>query len=107
MYYITCLNSQFYQALHNYMTEDIVHNGKRIGLAGFIQLIKGDRAKHEWLHFNVSMLVVDDAKQTVACRLILKGQDPEATDLPREHAFYQFRGGKITEVWSMLDGFEQ
>jgi predicted ester cyclase len=61
---------------------------------------------YQWLHFNVGLLVVDETQQTVASRLILKGTDPNATDVPREHVIYRFKHSKISEVWSMLEGFD-
>lgn len=106
MKYVACLNAKSYEDIAKFVNDDVVHNGKRLGVAGYTQLIKDSFETYPWLHFNIGMLVVDETQQTIAARLILKGTDPNATDVPREHIFYKFQHGKISEAWSMLDGFD-
>lgn len=105
--YIGCLNAQDYGRLGLYVDDDAVHNGKRLGLDGYSRLIEDSFSTYSWLHFNVGILVVDEEKHLVSARLILRGTDPNATDVEREHVIYQFRDDKIAEVWSMLEGFEK
>ena len=103
--YVACLNAKSYHEISRFVTDGVIHNGKELGRGGYVQLIKDSFETYPWLHFNIEMLVVDEIQQTTAARIILKGTDPEATDVPREHIFYKFQDGKISEAWSMLDGF--
>ena len=106
MEYVACLNARSYENISRFVADNVIHNGKELGRAGYIQLIKDSFETYPWLHFNIGLLVVDQTQQTIAARIILKGTDPDATDAPREHIFYKFQDGKISEAWSMLDGFD-
>ncbi len=106
MEYIACLNAKSYDDISRFVGEGVVHNGRRLGIAGYTQLIKDSFETYSWLHFSIGMLVVDATQQTVAARVILKGTDSNAADVPREHIFYKFQDGKISEAWSMLEGFD-
>jgi predicted ester cyclase len=106
MDYISSLNAKNYGQLSHYVHRDVVHNGKKLGVNGYRKLIQDSFESYTWLHFNVAMLVVDESQQSVASILVLKGSDPRAIGVPREHVFYSFQDGKISEVWSMLEGVE-
>jgi predicted ester cyclase len=109
--YINCLNDKDYDKLPSFLAEDVEHNGKHLGSAGYVQLIKDSYAKYPWLHYNVALLAVDETDQIVSARLILRGdnyrQSFEPHDVEREHVWYHFVDGKIRRVLSMLDGFEK
>lgn len=106
MDYVACLNKKAYDDISKFVDDAVIHNGRELGASGYKQLIKDSFETYRWLHFNVGLLAVDEAEQTVASRLILKGTDPEARDVPTEHVFYKFRNRKIVEVWSLLDDFD-
>ena len=104
--YIACLNARNYDGVSRFVNKDAVHNGRQQGVTGYTQMIKESYESYPWLHFNIVMLVVDEKEESVASRLVLKGEGSAVWDGPRENVFYQFRDGKISEVWSMLEGFE-
>lgn len=108
--YIACLNRQDWPNLGQFVDDGAVHNGRRLGLAGYTAMLQRDFAEIPDLSFNVLMLVCDPPY--VACRLGFdcspKGQflglDVNGRRLSfTENVIYEFRGGKIVEVWSVID----
>jgi predicted ester cyclase len=108
--YIACLNRQDWQTLGQYVDDDAIHNGRRIGLSGYRDMLERDFDDIPDLHFNILMLMSDPPY--VASRL---GFDctPKGRFLGlhvggkrvsfTENVFYQFRSDKICEVWSVID----
>ncbi|MGG7578501.1 ester cyclase [Rhizobium sp. YTUHZ045] len=108
--YIACLNRQDWPDLGKFVDEDAVHNGRRLGLAGYVAMLERDFDDIPDLFFNVRMLVIDPPY--VACRLGFDcspkgkflGLDVNGKCLSfSENVIYEFRGGKIVEVWSVID----
>jgi predicted ester cyclase len=108
--YIACLNKQDWPQLGLFVHEDASHNGKRFGLAGYRGMLERDFDEIPDLHFNIQLLVADPP--FIASRLAFVCT-PKGTflGLPvngktvsfAENVFYQFREGKIAEVWSVID----
>jgi predicted ester cyclase len=108
--YIACLNKQDWPQLGQFVHEDASHNGKRFGLAGYRGMLERDFDEIPDLHFNIQLLVADPP--FIASRLAF-ACTPKGTflGLPvngrtvsfAENVFYQFREGKIAEVWSVID----
>jgi len=108
--YIACLNKQDWPQLGLFVHEDASHNGKRFGLAGYRGMLERDFDEIPDLHFNIQLLVADPP--FIASRLAF-ACTPKGTflGLPvngrtvsfAENVFYQFREGKIAEVWSVID----
>ncbi|WP_064682611.1 ester cyclase [Rhizobium bangladeshense] len=108
--YIACLNRQDWADLGRFVDDGAVHNGRRLGLEGYIAMLERDFDDIPDLRFNVLMLVCDPPY--VACRL---GFDcrPKATFLGldvnarrisfTENVIYEFRGGRIVKAWSVVD----
>lgn len=108
--YIACLNRQDWPNLGQFVAGDAIHNGRRLGLSGYIAMLERDFSEIPDLYFNVLMLVCDPPY--VACRLGFEctptgrflGLDVNGRRLSfGENVIYEFRGGKISEVWSVLD----
>lgn len=108
--YIACLNRQDWPNLRQFVGDDAVHNGRRLGLAGYVAMLERDFDDIPDLYFNVLMLVADPPY--VACRLGFDctpkgkflGLDVNGRRLSfAENVIYEFRGGKIVEVWSVID----
>src|SRR3954470_13616882 len=108
--YIACLNAQDWSKLGNFVHEHVVHNGRPIGLSGYRDMLIGNFADIPDLHFDVQLLLSDPPR--VASRLhfnctpkseflglAINGRRVSFT----ENVFYEFRGGGITEVWSVID----
>ena len=108
--YIACLNQQDWSRLGQFVHEDAIHNDRRIGLSGYVEMLERDFDEIPDLSFNVQMLVSDS--RYVASRL---GFDctPRGTflGLPingrrvsfAENVIYEFLDGKIMQVWSVID----
>ena len=111
--YIACLNSQDWLRLGNFVHDNAQHNGKRIGLSGYIAMLEKDFNDIPDLHFNVQLLICepphiasrllfDCAPQGIFLGLPVNGKHVSFT----ENVFYEFREGKIWAVWSVIDKAE-
>jgi predicted ester cyclase len=108
--YIACLNRQDWQNLHRFVADDVRHNGRSFGLAGYRAMLERDFTEIPDLKFNIELLICDPPH--VASRLRF-GCRPKGLflDLPvngrrvvfAENVFYQFRDERIAEVWSVID----
>lgn len=108
--YIDCLNRQDWPGLGEFVHDDVVHNGRRLGLSGYREMLERDFQDIPDLRFIVRLLTCEESM--IASRLDFhcspKGR---FLDLPvngrkvafSENVFYAFRGGKIAEVWSVVD----
>jgi predicted ester cyclase len=108
--YIACLNKQDWPNLERFVHEDACHNGRRIGLAGYREMLERDFDEIPDLHFYIQLLIADPP--LIASRL---GFDctPKGTflGLPvggervsfAENVFYVFERDKIRHVWSIID----
>jgi predicted ester cyclase len=108
--YLACLNAQAWPDLGRFVDDDVHYNGRRIGLAGYRAMLEKDFADIPDLHFAVQLLVADPPR--VASRLSFDCT-PKGTFLGLpvqgrrvsfgENVFYEFRSGKIWQVWSVID----
>jgi predicted ester cyclase len=108
--YIACLNRQDWPKLGQFVDDDAIHNGRRIGLSGYVEMLEGDFDQIPDLYFNIRMLVSDPPY--IASRLDFDCT-PEGVflGLPvngkrvcfSENVIYEFRSEKIVQVWSVID----
>jgi|ERR1700722_14828532 predicted ester cyclase len=108
--YIACLNGRDWPNLHIFVADDARHNGRPFGLAGYRAMLERDFEEIPDLSFNIELIVCEPPH--VASRLRFDCR-PEGLflGLPvngkritfAENVFYQFRRGKIVEVWSVID----
>lgn len=108
--YIACLNRRDWDALGQWVADDVVHNGHRLGLGGYRAMLEQDVLQIPDLHFDVQQLVVD--RHHVAARLefdctpkgVFMGLQVNGRRIAfHEHVFYAFRDDRIKEVWSVID----
>ena len=108
--YIACLNQQDWSKLARFVDENVSRNGQRIGLSGYRKMLERDFSEIPDLHFDIQLLVSDPPY--VASRLFfdctpkgrflglsLNGKKVSFT----ENVFYEFRGNRIVQVWSVVD----
>ena len=108
--YIACLNKQDWPHLGQFVHDDVYYNDRRIGLSGYRAMLERDFSEIPDLHFNIHLLISDSS--CVASRLAfictpkgiffglpVNGKKVSFT----ENVFYQFREGKIEQVWSVID----
>ena len=108
--YIACLNGQDWPRLGQFVCDDVSHNGQKIGLAGYRAMLERDFSEIPDLYFKIQLLISDPPH--VACRLQFDCT-PKSRFLGlevggkrvsfAENVFYEFRGDKISQVWSVID----
>jgi predicted ester cyclase len=108
--YIACLNNQDWSRLGQFVDDDASHNGRLIGLSGYRAMLERDFLDIPDLSFNIQLLVSDPP--FIASRLAFDCR-PKGSflGLPvngrrvmfAENVFYEFRGGKVWKVWSLID----
>ncbi|WP_407169740.1 ester cyclase [Bradyrhizobium sp. ORS 111] len=108
--YIACLNRQEWSLLGQFVDDDVCRNGRRIGLSGYRAMLERDFRDIPNLRFNIELLVADATR--VASRLAFDcspkgkflGLDVNGKRVAfAENVFYEFRDGKIVQVWSVID----
>ncbi|WP_334030145.1 ester cyclase [Burkholderia orbicola] len=108
--YINCLNRQDWTALGEYVSDDVIHNDRPLGLAGYRAMLEQDFRDIPDLRFDIRLLVCEPPR--VACRLRF-ACSPKGTFMGlavdgrkvtfAENVFYEFHEGKIRQVWSVID----
>src|SRR5690242_16573611 len=108
--YIACLNEQDWPRLGQFVHDDVHYNGQRIGIAGYREMLERDFYEVPDLYFDVQLLVPDPPYIASRLRfdctpkgtflgLPVKGKRVSFT----ENVFYEFRGERIGQVWSIID----
>ena len=108
--YLVCLNKHDWPDLGRFVHDDVVHNGRQIGLHGYREMLEKDFSEIPDLHFEIELLISDPPH--VASRLSFNCA-PKGTLLGlqingkrvsfAENVFYRYRDGKICQVWSVID----
>lgn len=108
--YIACLNRQDWPALGQFVHDEVGHNARPLGLAGYRAMLERDFREIPDLRFNVELLISEPPR--IAARLTFDCT-PVGTFLGLavngkrvsffENVFYQFDDGKIRQVWSVID----
>lgn len=108
--YITCLNSQEWENLGSFVQDDVRHNSATLGLSGYRRMLEDNFEQIPDLFFDIRMLVAQPP--FIAARLWFDvAPKDEFLGLPvngrkvafAENVFYEFRDGRIQEVWSVID----
>ncbi|WP_454848708.1 ester cyclase [Rhizobium binxianense] len=108
--YIACLNGQDWPNLGRFVHEDVHYNDRRIGLAGYREMLEGDFRAIPDLYFDIRLLVCEPPR--VASRLrfdctpkgLLFGLPVNGRKVSfSENVFYEFQDGRIGRVWSVID----
>ncbi len=108
--YIACLNKQDWPKLGQFVHDDVIHNNRRVGLSGYLEMLERDFEEIPDLYFGIQLLMSDPPY--IASRLEFDCT-PKATFLGlhvngkrvsfTENVFYEFRKEKIWQVWSVID----
>lgn len=108
--YIDCLNRQDWARLGQFVDDSVVHNGRLFGLSGYRGMLEKDFDDIPDLRFNIQMVIADPpyiasrlafdcAPRGMFLGLPVNGRTVSFT----ENVFYEFRQGKIVQVWSVID----
>ena len=108
--YIACLKRRDWPALGQFVHEEVVHNARPLGLAGYRAMLERDVREIPDLQFHIEMLISD--RPRIAARLKFDCT-PAGTFLGLavngkrvsfcENVFYEFRDRRIRQVWSVID----
>ncbi|RYP07793.1 hypothetical protein DL764_002298 [Monosporascus ibericus] len=111
--YIDSINKRTMESdLRVFCHPQVVHNNKALALDNYRQLMQDAITVMPDINFGIHTLIVDEEAQRVAARLEFTGtpvkgmRDVQPTGRSvhfAEHVTYQFRGGKIARVWSVVD----
>jgi predicted ester cyclase len=108
--YIACLNRQDWPSLNQFVADGVIRNGRQIGLPGYREMLQRDFEQIPDLRFSIELLISDPPY--VASRLAFDcsprgrflGLDVNGKRVSfTENVFYEFRNGKIVQVWSVID----
>ncbi|MBX9454672.1 MAG: ester cyclase [Rhizobium sp.] len=108
--YIRCLNSRDWPLLVRFVDHKVRHNGRRLGLTGYREMLEQDCEDIPDLEFRIDLLVSEPPM--IASRLRFD-VTPKAGFLGlavngrrisfAENVFYRFHEDKIIDVWSVID----
>lgn len=108
--YIDCLNRQDWEALGQFVDDEVEHNGRPLKLSGYRDMLVRDFEDIPDLRFNIQLLA--SSPPLLAARLAFKCS-PKGKFLGlnvdgrlvsfAENVFYQFKRLKIASVWSVID----
>ena len=108
--YIAKLNARHTTELDDLVNDQVTHNFKQMSRAEYGAMILGHMEASPDFHFEPEILVADGDK--IAARLLISltpskdflGFKPSGKKIEfMEHVFYRFEGGRIKEVWSLVD----
>jgi predicted ester cyclase len=108
--YIDCLNRQDWEALGQFVDDEVEHNGRPLKLSGYRDMLVRDFEDIPDLRFNIQLLA--SSPPLIAARLAFKCS-PKGRFLGlsvdgrvvsfAENVFYEFKRAKIASVWSVID----
>ncbi|WP_337268785.1 ester cyclase [Oryzifoliimicrobium ureilyticus] len=108
--YIACLNERRFDELGLYVSEDARHNGRTLGVDGYRAMLERDVHDIPDLVFHIELLICEPPKIAARLRfdchpaglflgIKVNGRRVEFC----ENVIYEFRDGRISEVWSVID----
>ncbi|WP_129139377.1 ester cyclase [Modicisalibacter coralii] len=108
--YIDCLNAQDWSSLGRFVHDDVEHNGRRLGLAGYREMLEQDYLAIPDLHFAIELLTADPPHVASRLRFDCTPRG-KFLGLPvngrrvtfAENVFYAYLDAKIVGVWSVID----
>ena len=108
--YVACLNRQDWPKLEQFVHDGVYHNGRRLGISGYREMLERDFQEIPDLCFDIQLLVSDPPYIASRLRfdctpkgrflgLHVNGKRISFT----ENVFYEFRNVRIEQVWSIID----
>jgi predicted ester cyclase len=108
--YIACLNAQDWLNLGTFVHDALHYNGRALTLDDYREMLIKDFREIPDLFFDIQMLIEEPPR--IACRLrfecapkgVFMGLRVDGKRVVFcENVFYEFREGKIDNVWSVID----
>jgi predicted ester cyclase len=108
--YIACLNERDWARLGQFVDDDVVHNGRPLGLDGYRALLEDNCRQIPDLHFEIERLIADPPFLASRLRFDVT-PTADFLGLPVngrrvtfcENVFYEFQEGRVRQVWSVID----
>ena len=108
--YIACLNKQDWTRLEQFVHDEVFYNGQQFGIQKYREMLEKDFYEIPDLYFNIQLLIseppyvasrlgFDCTPKRKFLGLHVNGKRVSFT----ENVFYEFRGEKIDQVWSVID----
>ncbi len=108
--YIACLNKQDWTRLEQFVHDEVFYNGQQFGIQKYREMLEKDFYEIPDLYFNIQLLIseppyiasrlgFDCTPKRKFLGLHVNGKRVSFT----ENVFYEFRGEKIEQVWSIID----
>jgi predicted ester cyclase len=111
--YIAAINAQDWESVKPFVNDPVVHNERSMSKEEYCHLMISFFSSCPDAVFNIDKLIVDEHEKSVACLIMLEGtpvkelfgQNADGSTKVRfaEHVFYDFTGGKIAQVKSLVD----
>jgi len=108
--YLHCLNAQDWSRLGEFVDDEVSHNDRPFGVAGYQAMLQNDFLQIPDLRFEAELLVCEPP--FIAARLkFVCSPKGRFVDLPvngravsfTENVFYEFKADRIKRVWSVID----
>lgn len=108
--YIACLNKQDWPSLEQFVDAEVHYNGQRVGILGYREMLERNFYEIPDLNFDIQLLISEPPY--IASRLVFEcrpkgkflGLDVNGKRVSfTENVFYEYREGKIAQVWSVID----
>lgn len=108
--YIHCLNRRDITGLAKFVHDNVHYNNQQVGLPGYQRMLEKNFIEIPDLYFDIQLLISSNAyiasrlhfdctPQKDFLGLHINGKKISFT----ENVFYQFKEGKIEQVWSVID----
>jgi predicted ester cyclase len=108
--YIACLNKQDWTRLEQFVHDEVFYNGQQFRIQKYREMLEKDFYEIPDLYFNIQLLIseppyvasrlgFDCTPKRKFLGLHVNGKRVSFT----ENVFYEFRGEKIDQVWSVID----
>ena len=108
--YIDCLNRRNLSQLHWFVHNDVLYNDQHLGLRGYQNMLENNYREIPDLYFNIHLLICEPPYISSRLRFDVTpteqflGLDINGRRvLFYENVIYEFRDGKIAQVWSVID----
>jgi predicted ester cyclase len=108
--YLDALNGRRFDELDRFVCDELVYNDKPLTRQEYAGMIAEDARAVPDLRYEAHLLSTDG--DLVGCRLwfhctptsTFLGLEPTGRAVSfAEHVFYRFKGGRIVQVWSLID----
>ncbi|WP_149537015.1 ester cyclase [Siccirubricoccus phaeus] len=108
--YIACLNRRDWPDLAQFVDPEVRHNDRPLGLPGYRAMLEADVRAIPDLRFEIELLLAEPPRLASRLRFdchpagVLFGLPVNGRRVVfAENVFYEFRGGRIVQVWSVID----